>query len=48
MDFLTDAKWFEMAVALACVLFFAFVGVATFVLWPAWKRTVERLKRMPH
>ena len=43
LDFITTPKLFELAVALACVLFFAFVGVATFVLWPAWKRTVERM-----
>ena len=43
MDFLTDAKLFELAVALACVLFFAFIGVTVFALWPAWKRTVQRI-----
>ncbi len=46
MDFLTDAKWFELAVPIVWVLFFAFVGVAVFVIWPAWRRTCERLKRM--
>ena len=43
LEFFPSPKLFELAVVLGCVLFFAFVGVATFVLWPAWKRTVKRL-----
>ena len=43
LDFITMPKLFELAVAMGCVLFFAFVGVTVFVLWPAWKRTLKRL-----
>ena len=45
LDFITTPKLFELAVALGCVLFFAFVGVTVFVLRPAWKKTVQRLGR---
>ena len=43
LDFFPSPKLFELAVALGCVLFFAFVGVMVFVLWPAWNRTLKRL-----
>ena len=45
LGFITTPKLFELAVALGCVLFFAFIGVTVFVLWPAWKKTVQRLGR---
>lgn len=43
LGFITTPKLFELAVALGCVLFFAFIGVTVFVLWPAWKKTVQRI-----